>query len=118
MVREFAITISGPSGFNDDSVFNFIVATDCSLYHVSGCCIANDTTLKIGTTLDDEAHLAEATLTAGTVREFELGDFVPTSTIDGSDLYPDLSKGDQIVVTIDGATAPEDVMIVLTFTEG
>lgn len=118
MVREFAITISAPSGFNDDSVFNFIMATNASLYHVSACCIAHDTTLKIGTTLDDEAHLAEATLTAGTVREFDLGDFVPTSAIDGSDLYPDLDRGDQVVVTIDGATAPEDVCIVMMFTEG
>jgi hypothetical protein len=118
MIRKFTIAIVSPAGLTDDTVYHFIASSNYTLLHVSAYCYNNDSTLKIGDDTDDELHLAEQTLTAGTAVEFERADFVPLDPLTQTRQFPRITRGDTITVTLDGSLAPEHVTIILTFAEG
>ena len=88
-----------------------------TLLHVSAVA-SNDSsaTLKIGTSADDDAFLAEAAIgDSGTPVEKARADFV------GGE-FPRLAKGDIVVLTLDydgaSGTAAQNVTLALTFAEG
>jgi hypothetical protein len=90
---------------------------DATLLHVSAVA-SNDSsaTLKIGTSADDDAFLAEAAIgDSGTPVEKRRADFV------GGEL-PRIARGELVVLTLDydgaSGTAAQNVTLALTFAEG
>ncbi len=90
---------------------------NCTLLHVSAVASNNsDATLKIGTSTDDDACLAECTIgDSGTPVEKTRADFIGGQ-------YPRLTDGTILLITLDfdgsSGTAAQNVTIVLTFAEG
>ncbi|MGB9673650.1 MAG: hypothetical protein ACPL3P_05890 [Anaerolineales bacterium] len=90
---------------------------DCSLVHVSAVASnTNDATLKVGSTLDDDAFVSAFAIGDGNVPVVKSRkDFVEGQ-------YPHLPAGTNLMLTLDydgaGGTAAQNVTIVLTFTKG
>jgi hypothetical protein len=77
---------------------------------------ANDATIKVGTTSDDDAYLLAASIgDSGAPVEFGKSNFVGTQ-------YPHISDGTVILVTVDfdgsSGTAVQNLTVVLIFTDG
>lgn len=118
MLRPFQQSYHIPGTLTANIVITFTAPFNCVLRHVSvGGSNANDATLKIGTSADDDEFLtATAIGDSGTPVEFdEAGDF-------RYDVWPRIEDGDKVICTIDydgsSGTAAHDVTLVLTFEEG
>jgi hypothetical protein len=106
-----------PGTLTANIVPKFTVPCDLTLVHVSAVASNDsDATLILGTSTDDDAYLAAATIgDSGAPREFDRNDFVDAQ-------YPHILDGTVVVVTLDydssSGTAAANVTIVLTFVEG
>ncbi len=95
----------------------FKLYSDVSLVHVSAVgSNANDATLKIGNSSDDDAYLLAAGIgDSGAPVEFDRDNFV-------GGVDPHIKKGTTMLLTLDydgaGGAAAQNVTLVLTFTEG
>lgn len=102
----------------------FTVPANCSLEHVSVVgSNANDATLKIGTSGDDDGYKTAAAIgDSGTPVEWDLDNFDGALLTDAGKEYPHILDGTIVVLTLDfdgaGGTAAANVTIVLTFSEG
>jgi hypothetical protein len=115
MKQVFQQTINLGPTLAANHTLNFKCHADMQLIHVSACnSTANQGTLKIGSTSDDDAYLAAlsfgASGTPGVADTFD--DFVGGQ-------FPHFAKGDVISVLItNSGTAMANAYVVLTFTEG
>jgi len=111
-----------PGTLGADVAIVFTAFTNCVLRHVSAVgSNANDATLKIGTTTDDDGYITAFAIgdSSAPVEKQALSDF------DGAladSQFPRISDGDVVKLTLDydgaGGTAAADVTIVLTFVAG
>lgn len=117
MLRPFVIALDWGGTLSADETFEFITPMDLQLLHVSAVASNDsDAELKIGTAADDDAYMVASTIgDSGTPNERDRDDFV-------NDQYPHIAKGTNVLITLDhdgdSGTAAQNVMIVITFTEG
>lgn len=117
MNRVFQQSYHVPGTLSADIAICFTAPMNCQLVHVSAVgSNANNGLLILGTTSDDDAYLASASIGDSNVPvEFARTDFV-------GDQYPHIADGDVVLATLDhdgaGGTATHDLTLVLTFTEG
>jgi hypothetical protein len=114
MDRVFTHTIYlGPALAGNHTVI-FKAPFDMQLVHVSHVnTSANQGTLKIGSSSDDDAYLAATSIGASSTP----GEVVQAGFIGGQ--FPHIAKGTIVIATItDHASHMAGVSVVLTFTEG
>jgi hypothetical protein len=115
----FSVSLTIPGTLAANHVFDIKAPCNCQLIHVSlSNSTANAGTLKIGTSSDDDAHLAAEDFgvsnTPVVVDSF--------SEFDGAGAggqYPKIALNEQVKVTVtDHGSHMANVIVVLTFTEG
>jgi hypothetical protein len=111
-----------PGTLAADVAIVFTAFADCILRHVSAVgSNANDATLKVGTTTDDDGYVTAYAIgdSGAPVEKQVLSDF--DGALAGSQ-FPRISDGDVVKLTLDydgsSGTAAADVTIVLTFQAG
>lgn len=117
MQRKFTHAFHVPGTVGADLVIMFTVPSDCQLVHCSAVASNNsDATLKLGTTSDGEAYLADGVIGDSNVPvEKTRADFIGGQ-------FPRINDGDVFLATLDydggSGTAANDFTLVLTFVEG
>lgn len=117
---QVAFHVAGTAGA--DLAIVWTAPCDCVLRHVSAVgSNANDATLKVGTTTDDDAYITAFAIgdSSVPVQKEALSDFDGASA---NSQYPRISDGDVLKLTLDydgaSGTAVNDFAVVLTFQPG
>lgn len=117
MFNVFTISYYIPGTLAANHVLEFVAPFDCQLVHAQAH-QSNDgsATLKIGTSSDDDAYLAEAAIgDSNAPAEWDRDNFVGTQ-------FPHIADGTVVVLTLDydgaSGTAAQNAQILLTLCEG
>lgn len=117
MFNVFTISYYIPGTLAANHVLEFVAPFDCQLIHAQAH-QSNDgsATLKIGSSTDDDAYLAEAAIgDSNAPAEWEREQFVGSQ-------FPHIDDGTVVVLTLDydgaSGTAGQNVQILLTFSQG
>ena len=117
MFNVFTIFYYIPGILTVNHVLEFTAPFDCQLIHAQAHgSNANDATLKIGNSSDDDAYMVETTIGDSDVpAEWDRDNFVGTQ-------FPHIADGTVVVLTLDydgsAGTAVANAQILLTFTQG
>ncbi len=117
MFNVFMVPYYIPGTLAANHVLEFVAPFDCQLIHAQAH-QSNDgsATLKIGTSSDDDAYLAESAIGDSNVpAEWDRDNFVGTQ-------FPHITDGTVVVLTLDydgaAGTAAQNAQILLTLTQG
>jgi hypothetical protein len=117
MFNVFTIGYYIPGTLAANHVLEFVAPFDCQLIHAQAH-QSNDgsATLKIDTSSDDDAYLAESAIGDSNVpAEWDRDNFVGTQ-------FPHIADGTVVVLTLDydgaAGTAAQNAQILLTLTQG